>query len=689
MQVIKSFFLNLSIVNKILLALFLPFLLIIYLCFNLISQKFSEYNFEQHIVELSSYTENMSNFLHRTQIERGMTAVYLSNSNQINKEKLIAARKATNKRIENYTISAKRLLKNPANHFIFPGVEAALKDINNLNTLRQKIDSGNISTKNAIKQFTELNSNLLNTLLLISQYVTENPKTFKVIRSAYDFSQAKERSGIIRAVVVPILAQNQTNTENYKKLVGLVTEFRLYIEQFRSVANTTTNTMLDKAIQSSEGQYFKTVINTILENNPNKINSLNTTPAQWFNQVTLLINQYRQIERYLNKVVVSDSHTAAEQKINDIIMQIYSICVILIFTLIVLNVFIRYIKSSLNFVISEAYDIEQGNLTIINEDHFSKDEIGQLRRQFSLMRQGLKSIDSAVNVLSAVSKGDLTQNIDGQYAGVFNELQNYVNQTVEHLTQIIEKIRSGSLNVSSAANEIAAGNKSLGQRTEEQAVALERTSANIEEISSMATQNSIQSKEASELSKHAQNFAENGGQVINSAINAMEVIKSSSKEISDIVGVINDISSQTNLLALNAAIEAARAGEQGRGFAVVANEIRQLAQRSATSATEINDLINEIVRKIEDDAELISEAGLSLDGIVQVVEDVSTKIAEINNASQEQATGVIKVNKSMGEIDKRTQANNKLAGQMTQSAENMERQAKRLIETISFFKTQK
>ncbi|ODN41733.1 methyl-accepting chemotaxis protein [Piscirickettsia litoralis] len=331
--------------------------------------------------------------------------------------------------------------------------------------------------------------------------------------------------------------------------------------------------------------------------------------------------------------------------------------------------------------------LSQGNLNTRME--------GDYQGSFAELKQYINNtvghltnaIGDTVSVLGAVSKGDLTRRIHGSYDGIFNDLQSYVNQTSERLTDIIEQIRSGSQNVSKAAGEVATGNNSLNQRTQEQATALEETSASMEEISSMVTQTSKQSDQANELSKQAKKCAENGGQVVTTAINAMETIESSSKEISAIINVIDDIAFQTNLLALNAAVEAARAGEQGRGFAVVASEVRNLAQRSASSAKEIKELINASVNKIEDGAKLVIETGKSLDEIVQVIQDVSKNVGEINNASQEQAAGVKEVNRAVIDMDQKTQANNSLVKQMTQLGEDMDQQANQLLSSISFFHT--
>ncbi len=183
----------------------------------------------------------------------------------------------------------------------------------------------------------------------------------------------------------------------------------------------------------------------------------------------------------------------------------------------------------------------------------------------------------------------------------------------------------------------------------------------------------------------ARGIAEKGGMVVNEAVAAMKTINDSSEKINEIITVIDEIAFQTNLLALNASVEAARAGDQGRGFAVVANEVRNLAQRSATSAYEIKDLIKDTSEKIESGSELVSRSGSALEEVVTSVKVVSELIGEIAGASNEQTRGIENVNHAVVSMDGLTQKNASLAEQTAESSESMNRLAKDLVEQVSFF----
>jgi len=297
-----------------------------------------------------------------------------------------------------------------------------------------------------------------------------------------------------------------------------------------------------------------------------------------------------------------------------------------------------------------------------------------------------KPTGDMLRIFSALAEGDLTQTIKEDYTGAFEGVKKDANQTVQKLIDVTTTIRKTADNVSNTANEISQGNASLSQRTEEQAASLQETAASMEEMTSSVQQNADNARQANQLARSAKEFAEKGGGVVNAAISAMNDINISSKKITDIITVINEIAFQTNLLALNAAVEAARAGDQGRGFAVVASEVRHLAQRTAESAKTIKNLIEDNVSKIEDGTKLVGESGNTLEKIITSVKKVSDIIAEIAAASQEQSSGIHQVNKAVTQMDEMSQQNASLVEEAASASEAMRRQAENLKQQVTFFK---
>ncbi|MCK5876549.1 MAG: nitrate- and nitrite sensing domain-containing protein [Candidatus Marithrix sp.] len=294
-------------------------------------------------------------------------------------------------------------------------------------------------------------------------------------------------------------------------------------------------------------------------------------------------------------------------------------------------------------------------------------------------------IEDLMHLISALAEGDLTQKIEHDYVGAFDQLKNDMNTTVTKLTEIITAMLQTAKMVNGVAERISKSNLSLSKRTEAQASSLEETAASIQQITATMQQNANHTIMASELAEKAKERAKNGGQVINSTIQSMVEINKSSKKISDIIGVIDEIAFQTNLLSLNAAVEAAHAGEQGRGFAVVATEVRNLAQRSAKAAKEIKTLIRDSAIKVEEGTRLVNQSGETLHKIVSSSEKVSDIISDIAAATKEQSSGIHQINMSIAQMDDMTQQNAALAGEASSTGNLMKEQAHKLEGQVAFF----
>ncbi|MCD9085279.1 methyl-accepting chemotaxis protein [Stenotrophomonas sp. SY1] len=289
-------------------------------------------------------------------------------------------------------------------------------------------------------------------------------------------------------------------------------------------------------------------------------------------------------------------------------------------------------------------------------------------------------------MLAALAEGDLDHRITGNHAGDFEAMKRDANLTAERLTAIIGQITQCSLSITTAAREIASGNDDLSRRTEQQAANLEETAASMEELTATVRQNAESARHANTLANGAANVAARGGEVVGQVVTTMQAIEQSSHRIAEIISVIDGIAFQTNILALNAAVEAARAGEQGRGFAVVATEVRALAQRSATAAREIKQLIDDSMGKVDDGAALVARAGSTMGEIVAAVQEVTELMTRIAGASQEQSSGIEQVNHTVMQMDETTQQNAALVEEASAAARAMEQQADALSGAVSVFR---
>ena len=261
-----------------------------------------------------------------------------------------------------------------------------------------------------------------------------------------------------------------------------------------------------------------------------------------------------------------------------------------------------------------------------------------------------------------------------------------MKQMRDSLATIVGQVRMGTDAIATASAQVAAGNMDLSSRTEQQASSLEETASSMEELTSTVTENAENARQANTLAAKASEVAVRGGTVIHEVVGTMEQINDSAKKIVDIITVIDGIAFQTNILALNAAVEAARAGEQGRGFAVVASEVRTLAQRSASAAKEIKQLIGNSVEKVEIGSKLVADAGATMSEIVESVQHVTDIMAEISSASQEQTMGIGQINQAVAQMDQVTQQNAALVEEAAAASEAMQEQAANLAEVVSVFK---
>ncbi|WP_035553645.1 methyl-accepting chemotaxis protein [Paraburkholderia bryophila] len=293
--------------------------------------------------------------------------------------------------------------------------------------------------------------------------------------------------------------------------------------------------------------------------------------------------------------------------------------------------------------------------------------------------------DQAARIAASIAQGDLTQVVDVRPQDT-TSMMAAMHGMQDRLQRTIGEIRRSSESIASATQQIAAGNNDLSQRTEQQAASLQETAASMEELTATVKQNADNARQASGLAHNASEIATRGNDVVSRVIGTMGEINDSSRQIADIIGVIEGIAFQTNILALNAAVEAARAGEQGRGFAVVAGEVRSLAQRSGTAAKEIKQLIGASVERVHNGSTLVQQAGTTMGEILQAVQRVTDIMGEIAAASEEQSTGIAQVGRAVTQMDEVTQQNAALVEQAAAAAASLQDQAGRLRDTVSAFR---
>jgi methyl-accepting chemotaxis protein len=359
---------------------------------------------------------------------------------------------------------------------------------------------------------------------------------------------------------------------------------------------------------------------------------------------------------------------------------------------------VRSVSKPLSRMTDAMGEMAQGRTDVEIPEHDRKDEIGRLADAMASFVSQLAAAERSKAVqtetivasigtgLHHLAGGDLTHRVVAELTGPFVKLKEDFNAAMTRLEGTVRQVLASSDQISTGANEISTAADDLSRRTEQQAASLEETAAALEEITATVKKTAANAKESETGVAGAKHAAEEGGRVVHAATEAMDAIAQSSKQITDIIGVIDEIAFQTNLLALNAGVEAARAGDAGRGFAVVASEVRALAQRSSHAAKEIKTLIHASSDQVANGVNLVGQSGEALNRIVAQVQEINGLVIEMARAAEQEATGIEQVNAAVGQMDQVTQQNAAMVEQSTAASRSLAGETQALQNLIAFFR---
>ncbi|AGB72688.1 methyl-accepting chemotaxis protein [Rhizobium tropici] len=340
------------------------------------------------------------------------------------------------------------------------------------------------------------------------------------------------------------------------------------------------------------------------------------------------------------------------------------------------NEFVRYGKGGKEIWIQAAYNpIVDADGRVYKVVKFATDVTSRM-----------SAISELAGALRSLSEGDLTKTLERSFVPSMEQLRHDFNATIERLSGTLTTVGHNASAIAAGSRELGDSAEAFSRRTEQQAASVEETAAALEEITTTVADSSQRAEEAGRLVAETKRGAEDSGTVVRNAVAAMDQIEKSSREITNIIGVIDDIAFQTNLLALNAGVEAARAGEAGKGFAVVAQEVRELAQRSASAAKEIKALITTSSEHVRNGVGLVGQTGKALEQIVTQVADINTNVAAIVKASKEQTIGLREINSAINSLDQTTQQNAAMVEESTAASLRLANEADALHTLLAQFR---
>ena len=358
---------------------------------------------------------------------------------------------------------------------------------------------------------------------------------------------------------------------------------------------------------------------------------------------------------------------------------------------------IRSVSKPLGAMTEAMDELAKGNTEVPIPHADQVDEIGHLAGSMAAFKEQLAAaerakaeqtkviVESIGAGLSYLAEGDLTHRVESNLTGAFAKLKDDFNTSADRLQETVRGGLDSTHQIATGAGEISNAADDLSRRTEQQAASLEETAAALEEVAASAKMAASNSQEASRAITTTKTVAEEGGQVVEAAVRAMDAISQSSKQVTDIIGVIDEIAFQTNLLALNAGVEAARAGDAGKGFAVVASEVRALAQRSSEAAKQIKSLIHASGEHVGEGVKLVGASGAALKRIIEQVVEIDKLARGSADAGQQQAAGIQEVNSAVSQMDQATQQNAAMVEQSTAASRNLAHETQHLQELVGFF----
>jgi len=621
--------------SKFALVLVLPLIALGWFAASGVIERQSVVNELSRMQTLTTLAQRAGNWVHQSQLERGMTAGFLGSQGEAFGDRLSQQRPNMDAAVEAFFQQRDQIDAALLGSTISTQLVAIEQQWQRNQALRDQVDQLRVATPEALAHYTNLNS-LLMVLVGELAHLTGEGAITRQLAAYYNLLEAKDLAGIERALLSNVFAADAMPEATLQRLLSLIGEERAFLETFRVLSGAANREALEAALSGPE-------VERVLERRALAIQQTagyGVNPEEWFDWQTVKIGRLKALEDSVSASIVSTADELKRQAQRDLWWYL-AIAVV-------------------------AAVIAIGMAILI------------VRTMTRPLQRALVSI--------AERGDDLTQRLPVPGSDELSRLYQAVNDASAQTEQLIAEMKRNAQSVALASNEIAQGNQDLAQRTEEQSASLVQTASSMEQMTATVRQNADNAHQAQRMTGGVANQAQEATEVAMQARQAMQHIHQANEQVTTIVTAIDNIAFQTNLLALNASVEAARAGEHGRGFAVVADEVRKLASRSAEEASQIRHLVNNNVARINEGEALVATTSDTLEKIAARVQQVATLVDEIATASHEQSAGVEQISHAMAQLEDVTQQNASLVEQVATASRSLDDQAEEMTTLVSRFR---